>query len=183
MSIGHQGAASAAVVFVLVLAACAGEEKTVRAPAPLNTSEATVTSAPAQEETKPVSPSISVSEDLARACNLHFDDIAAAPKFEFDKSDLLPADHEVLGTIGQCVSTGPLAGRSIKLVGRADPRGTPEYNMALGVRRASNVAAFLGRFGVDHARIRETSRGELDATGKDEETWQIDRRVDIVLAE
>lgn len=55
--------------------------------------------------------------------------------------------------------------------------------MALGARRASSVAGFLDRLGVDRARIRETSRGELDATGKDEATWQIDRRVDIVLAE
>ena len=187
MFIGRQGAASAAVALVLVLTACGGEEKNVRSPAPPPaprvTSETTVTSAPAQEETKPVSPSIAVSEDIARACNLHFDDISRAPKFEFDKSHLLPADHEVLGKIGHCVSTGPLEGRSIKLVGRADPRGTKEYNMALAVRRANSVAAFFDQLGVDRARIRETARGELDATGNDEATWQFDRRVDIALDE
>ena len=124
-----------------------------------------------------------VSEDIARACSLHFDAIDKAPKFEFDKSDLLPADHEVLGTIGQCLTTGALQGRSIKLVGRADPRGTQQYNMALGARRAHEVAAFLQQLGLEKARIQATSRGELDAAGTDEVGWQIDRRVDILLAE
>lgn len=168
----------------LALIACGGDEKRVlhAAPAPAPTSETTVTSAPAPE-TKPVSPTIAVSEDIARACSLHFADIGTAPKFEFDKSDLLPADHEVLGKIGQCITNGPLQARSIKLVGRADPRGTQEYNLALGARRAHSVATFLQQFGVDEKRIAETSRGELDAVGIDESTWQIDRRVDILLAE
>lgn len=186
MIIGRLGAASAAAGMVLFLAACGGEEKhlvaPVSPPAPAVTSETTVTSAPAQK-TEPVSPSIAVSEDIARACSLSFDNIDKAPKFEFDKAELLPADHEVLGKIGQCVLDGPLKGRTIRLVGRADPRGTQEYNMALGARRANAVAAFLGQFGLDSSRLMETSRGELDAIGSDEATWQIDRRVDIVLVE
>src|SRR5690606_36950244 len=42
---------------------------------------------------KPASPSVNVSEDLARACKLQMNDIASAPKFDFDKSELLPADR------------------------------------------------------------------------------------------
>lgn len=169
----------------LLLAACGGEEKKVVAPAhpaPPPTSETTITSAPAPA-TRPVSPSIAASEDILRACSLHLDDLGTAPKFELDKSELLPADHEILGQIGRCLTTGPLQGRTIRLVGRADPRGPEQYNLALGAHRAHSVSRFLELLGVEIGRMRETTRGELDAIGTDEATWQLDRRVDIVLAE
>jgi peptidoglycan-associated lipoprotein len=146
-------------------------------------STTTVTSAPIQQPTERVSESISVSDTIARACNLHFNDLAQAPRFEFDKSAVLPADDEVLGKIATCVTSGPLKGRSLMLVGRADPRGTQKYNMALGARRANSVAVFLEHLGVDPTQVRESSRGALDATGKDEATWIVDRRVDVLLAE
>jgi peptidoglycan-associated lipoprotein len=174
----------AGCAFVLLCSACAGEKKIV-APAPLEPnpySETTITSSPVPA-TEQVSPSIAVSEEIARACRLQFDDVGQAPKFAFDKSELLPADHEVLGNIGECLTTGPLQGRSIKLVGRADPRGTQQYNMALGARRANSVGLFLEQLGVDKGRMRETSRGELDATGTNEAMWQFDRRVDILLSD
>jgi peptidoglycan-associated lipoprotein len=162
-----------------VIAACGGGGSAVRPPSteldPVARSVTTVTSAP-------VGASTSVSEDIARACNLHFNDILAkAPKFEHDQSDLSAADREVLTTIARCLSTGPLSGRTVKLVGRTDPRGAHEHNMALGLHRASIVASFLEHHGVDFTSIREMSRGDLDATGTDEATWQIDRRVDILL--
>jgi peptidoglycan-associated lipoprotein len=158
------------------------------APLPSEAAMTTVTSGPWDEEprtpppqTMPVSPSIAVSEDLAQACSLHFSNILEAPKFEFDKTQLLPADKDVLEKIAACVSTGPLAGRELKLIGHADPRGTAKYNMALGARRANSVAGFLERRGVDARQMTQTSRGELDAIGTDEETWTLDRRVDIHL--
>lgn len=165
------------------LAACGGEEKKVVAPAPppVPTSQTTVTSAPEPKRT-PVSPTITVTEDIARACSLHFDDVGRAPKFDFDRSELLPADHDVLVKISKCLQDGPLKGRAIELVGRADPRGTVEYNMALGARRAHSVAAYLEQLGLGTSRVNETSRGELDAIGTDEASWQLDRRVDISLA-
>lgn len=173
------------VLVFAVLAACGGEKKQTRVAAPRATpiAETTITSAP-MTQTEPVSPSISVSSELMRACSLHLNDVATAPKFDFDESELLPLDYEVLGKIGRCLSSqGALHGRSIRLIGRADPRGTMEYNMALGARRAHNVGAFLEEFGIERGRIFETSRGELDATGTNEATWQIDRRVDILLAD
>jgi peptidoglycan-associated lipoprotein len=93
----------------------------------------------------------------------------------------LPADETVLRQIGECFSTGPLHGRELMLVGRADPRGTVEYNDALGERRASNVASFLTNTGISRDRIEVTSRGKLDAVGRDEAGWAIDRRVDVIL--
>ena len=88
-------------------------------------------------------------------------------------------DRDALAQVAQCLTTGPLKGRSVKLVGRADPRGTQEYNMALGARRSSSVMNYLVALGVPSTQMRETSRGALDATGSDQAAWQADRRVDV----
>jgi hypothetical protein len=48
-------------------------------------------------------------------------------------------------------------------------------------RRASSVSQYLTQLGVDSARITETPRGKLDATGTDDATWGRDRRVDVDL--
>ena len=130
----------------------------------------------------PVAPSsVSVSDEVTAACRLNFNDIDYAPKFSFDESTLWSQDDNVLSQIAKCVTTGPLAGRSLDLVGRADSRGDSDYNMALGDRRANSVRAYLASLGVDDAKLVENSRGDLDATGTDELGWQRDRRVDILL--
>ena len=102
-----------------------------------------------------------------------------APEFSFDQSAILPEDRDVLAQVATCLTTGPLKGRSVKLVGRADPRGTQEYNMALGERRSNAALTYLTGLGVPTAQLSETSRGALDATGSDEAAWRMDRRVDI----
>jgi outer membrane protein OmpA-like peptidoglycan-associated protein len=136
---------------------------------------------PSVEETKPVSPSIAVSEGLLRECAMSIDSIDKAPKFDFDKSDLLPQDLAVLKQIGECLTTGPMKDANLRLVGRADPRGSVEYNGALGFRRANQVAGYLEQVGVGAGRLEQTSRGKLDARGHDEASWTVDRRVDILL--
>lgn len=128
----------------------------------------------------PVSPTISVSEDIAQRCRLNLDNVTRAPKFDFDRSDLLPADNEVLDEIARCFNAGDLGWVSLQLVGHADPRGSHAYNLALGGRRARTVALELAKRGVDADRVFELSRGELDAVGTDEATWANDRRVDIL---
>ncbi len=70
----------------------------------------------------------------------------------------------------------------VNLVGRADPRGAPEYNMTLGQSRADAVTAYLTARGVSPANASSTSRGAEDATGVDEAGWAHDRRVDVLLA-
>jgi peptidoglycan-associated lipoprotein len=136
---------------------------------------------PVVEETKPVSPSIAVSEDVMRDCMLNIDSLEKAPKFEYNKSELKEADIAVLTQIGACFSTGPLKDATMHLVGRADPRGSLAYNDALGMRRANEVATFLEQRGVDAGRIQKTSLGKREARGHDEETWKMDRRVDVLL--
>ncbi len=124
---------------------------------------------------------VNVSDALKRACNLHFDNLPSTPKFDFDSDRLRPDDQAVLEQVAKCLTTGPLKGRQVQLVGRADPRGELEYNFTLGSHRADSVERYLQSLGVGGAQLNVTSRGKLDAMGTDEATWQRDRRVDIDL--
>ena len=71
---------------------------------------------------------------------------------------------------------------SIKLEGNCDERGGVEYNLALGDRRANSVKDALTALGVDSSRIETISYGSEKpiAFGKDEESYSLNRRVDIV---
>jgi peptidoglycan-associated lipoprotein len=124
---------------------------------------------------------VRVDDELARLCNVTFDNADRAPKFDYDEAALMPQDRDVLEQVAKCVTTGPLRGRKLALVGRADPRGETEYNMVLGDHRADAVHVYLARLGVGVTAMSKTSRGELDAEGKDDDSWQRDRRVDIRL--
>ncbi len=164
---------------LLFAAGCAHEQTTQP-----QTAQVPVKSAPAPAPVAPPAQAyngagVSVSGDLVKACNLVFSEPQRAPKFDFDQSSLEPQDRDVLDQIAKCVTIGPLKGRSLKLIGRADPRGEEEYNFALGERRADSVGDYLGGLGVSKAKIVETSRGKLDAQGTDEAGWAHDRRVDI----
>jgi peptidoglycan-associated lipoprotein len=127
----------------------------------------------------PKDPAVNLSDDIRHLCNIEENE--KAPKFDFDSNDLSTAEKEVLTQVAKCLTTGALKGRSVQLVGRADPRGEVEYNFSLGHKRAVAVKGFLAGQGVDGGKMSETSRGELDATGTDEEGWRRDRRVDIKL--
>jgi peptidoglycan-associated lipoprotein len=127
----------------------------------------------------PVSPSISVSRDIVTACGLSLGD---SSKFAFDDSRLTATDRNALDAIGACFTSGALKDEGMHLVGRADSRGKEQYNLDLGMRRASSAASYLIEKGVAPGRIDKTSRGALDAIGTDEAGWANDRRVDITLA-
>ncbi len=164
--------------------ACAHEQHVTAAQAPTPAAPpatATTAAGPTASSSTPVGPHIAASQNLVEQCRLDFGNQSDAPKFDFDQSELLPEDRDVLQQIAECVTSGPLGGRSLHLVGRADPRGTEEYNLGLGTRRAHTVAEYLEQLGVHVTQIRETTRGALDATGKDETGWRADRRVDLDL--
>ena len=112
-----------------------------------------------------------------RACGIS----DADAYFNYDSANVTPAAKAVLTKLAKCFADGPLKGRKMNLVGHADPRGEEEYNMVLGGRRADNVKSAIAAEGLSSAKIATTSRGKLDATGSDEESWAKDRRVDVVL--
>ena len=95
--------------------------------------------------------------------------------FGFNLSSLTKEATSALSNNAACLKK---TGRSIDLVGHADPRGTTEYNMALSDRRAQAVRDYLRQAGIESTRLRPVPRGNLDAVGSDEASWAKDRRVD-----
>ena len=126
---------------------------------------------------------LSVSNAIAKACGItaHADGKPLAPSFEYDSAALAEEDRKLLSQVAKCLTEGALRGRSVALVGRADPRGEPEYNMTLGGSRADTVHRYMIDLGVGRERLQATSRGEMDATGTNEAGWAHDRRVDVEL--
>jgi peptidoglycan-associated lipoprotein len=175
-------AAASLALAAALSTACGGDAKPpVTATAPVATTPPapppTTTSAAGKSDKM----AVNVDDDIIKACNLKFENIEDAPKFDYDSESLTPGEKSVLEAIATCLTTGPLKGRAVDLVGRADPRGETEYNMTLGAKRARSVHSFLGGLGVPGDKLRDTSRGELDAKGTDEEGWRKDRRVDVRL--
>jgi peptidoglycan-associated lipoprotein len=98
--------------------------------------------------------------------------------FDFDQSTLRPETRAALDAQAQRLknTSGP-----IRLDGHADERGTREYNLALGERRAKAVANYLALQGVARSRIETVSYGEERpaAMGHNEDAWQKNRRVEL----
>ena len=125
----------------------------------------------------PKKSNINISDEIRKACGI----TDAEAFFAYDSANVREQDKAVLQKLATCFTTGPLKGREMRLVGHADNRGEEDYNMVLGQNRADNVKNAIVSAGMTAAKALTTSRGELDATGSDEASWQKDRRVDIVL--
>jgi peptidoglycan-associated lipoprotein len=142
------------------------------------------TSAPLTSQTPAVwAPNLTVSDAIAKACGIapRGDGKQMEASFDFDSAALQDDDKKLLAEVAKCLTDGALRGRQVTLIGRADARGEPEYNMTLGESRANGVLRYMIDLGVGKDAMKSTSRGEIDATGKDEEGWRKDRRVDIEL--
>ena len=103
--------------------------------------------------------------------------------FEYDSSALLPEGQTILMEKAEWLRNNPQA--SIVIEGHTDERGTVEYNLALGDRRAESVRAFIMELGVDTSRIRTVSYGEESPvdTGHDESAWARNRRAHFFIEE
>lgn len=100
--------------------------------------------------------------------------------FDYDKSDLHDADRASVDVQAKYLASHPNA--KVLLEGNTDPRGSREYNIALGERRAKAVASILKLQGVASSQIRIVSYGaeKLASQGHSEEDYQLDRRVNLV---
>ena len=174
------------IAALVALAACHHDKKTTTLPQPTPDKPAATNDKklePQVTQDQQVSPNLSLSGDIVKLCGIKIQNTTAAPTFDYDKDELHPDDRAVLDQLAQCLMSGALKGKSVSLIGRADPRGTEEYNMGLGSRRAQSVGTYLKHLGVGDPQLGVTTRGSLDATGTDEAGWQKDRRVDITLAQ
>jgi len=100
--------------------------------------------------------------------------------FDFDKSAIRADAYESLQAHAKYLADH--SGAKIRVEGHADERGTREYNMALGERRAKAVLSFLTANGASAAQLDVVSYGEEKpaATGHDEASWTQNRRAELV---
>jgi peptidoglycan-associated lipoprotein len=161
-----------ATVGVVALIAAAGCSKKP-APAPPVTAPATK-SATAPAATTPTPP-VTTPQTTSPA-RIELQDAF----FDFDKSELKPEARQALTQDAELLMADP----SVKVLieGHCDERGTNEYNMALGDRRARSAMDFLVKYGVAAARIETISYGEERpiALGHDESAWWQNRRAHFV---
>lgn len=99
--------------------------------------------------------------------------------FAYDSSELDADSQAIAEAHATFLSNSPST--KVVLEGHADERGTREYNLALGERRAQAVADVLIALGVSAANIENVSYGEENpvAEGHDESAWGLNRRVEI----
>ncbi len=95
--------------------------------------------------------------------------------FAFDQYEL---DNESMGILSANARAIREAGTVVLISGHCDERGTLEYNLALGEKRANAVRDYLVSLGVPASRLRVTSYGENRpfATGSNEDAWALNRR-------
>jgi peptidoglycan-associated lipoprotein len=100
--------------------------------------------------------------------------------FDFDKSEIRPDARDILK--GNSEVIGKADGATITVEGHCDERGSTEYNLALGERRANAVKRYLVDLGVPSSRLRTVSFGEdrPAVQGHDESAWRYNRRADFV---
>jgi peptidoglycan-associated lipoprotein len=100
--------------------------------------------------------------------------------FDFDQSDVKDRARTILEQHAAYLTRNPTIG--IRLEGHADERGSREYNLALGQRRADATKGTLNLLGVPENQLSTLSYGEEHpiALGHNERAWQLNRRVEIV---
>lgn len=181
-----------AIIAALLLAACGGSKKTE---IPIETedlsdSSTTVGETPASaitEEEDLTEPDKNIEFDTESGVSetsisdMTLEEINAAEflkniYFEFDKYDLTDSSIQELQQNADWLTENP----SVKIIieGHCDERGTEEYNLALGERRANAARDFLIRMNISKDRIMTASYGESrpQDTGQNERAWALNRR-------
>ncbi len=159
------------IASLLALAACrsSGEAEETDSNEVMNTPSAASTR-PAATPSQPTAAEIARQEAL-RTRIFYFD---------FDVAEFRPVDRDTLTYHARDLAANP--GKSVRLEGHADERGTREYNLALGERRANGIRDFLIVNGASRSQIETVSYGEERParSGTSEQAYQANRRVEIV---
>jgi len=100
--------------------------------------------------------------------------------FAFDSDSISPEDQALVAAHARFLSGK--AGVRLRLEGHTDERGSPEYNIGLGERRAQAVRRALGLQGIADSRLATVSYGEERpaASGENEDAYSRNRRVELV---
>jgi peptidoglycan-associated lipoprotein len=184
----------AVVLLVLLLVVSCGK-KSVKTDPGTQDDTAAVTE-PVEDTTEPVDAVIEMdtneNEDMAVDAQVDtaVEDAAALAKeefqsvsiyFDYDSYSILPSEEAKL----QANADWMKENSSVQVIieGHCDERGTTEYNLALGDRRAAKVKNFLENLGIDGAMITTVTYGEEKpvASGHNEEAWSKNRRAAFVI--
>jgi peptidoglycan-associated lipoprotein len=142
-----------------------------------------VVTQPAQEETGQAEPLPSEAE--VTETQVEETDLISERKiyFDFDKSDIKDEFRAIVEAHAKYLVDNPAA--TVSIEGHCDERGTREYNMALGERRAFSVLQMLTLLGVSKSQVKTVSFGEErpDVDGHDESAWKWNRRAVFVYSE
>lgn len=165
-------------LFALALIACGGEVR--------QTAEPQITSSTSNEARVAGWPDLGRGAARFIRVDLGPDNFAecrrVSPKFPFDSASTYAQDREQLAALATCLNSPGMRQRTLRLVGRADPRGSDGYNAKLGLKRAEAIRQLLIENGIADGRIQIVSEGERGAKGDSEETAAgYDRRVDVVI--
>ena len=148
------------------------KEAAVEKQAPAQAAEAAPVKAQEEQKVDEAAMAAAAAAALADKEASQFADI----NFAFDRFDLKPEAREILVTHAKWLTAHPAF--IVRIEGNCDERGTVEYNMALGQRRAASAMKYLVDLGVSKNRIKTVSYGKerpLDP-GHDEEAWAKNRR-------
>ena len=101
--------------------------------------------------------------------------------FDYDKYDIRPGDAEILKENATLLMKSPAV--TVQVEGHCDERGTDEYNLALGERRANSVKNYVVSLGIEASRVSTISYGEENPLSRehDEEAWAKNRRGHFVV--
>lgn len=166
MSIRASLASQLALAAALILGPVACSKKTVETPI------AQTPESPRTTEESPESP----TQITPGTSGIEFGDVF----FDYDESRLRPDALTTLSNNGKLLLDDPRM--SVVLEGHCDERGTVEYNLALGERRARAARSYLVDYGVESSRVTTISYGEERpfVLGHDESAWAQNRRVHFV---
>jgi peptidoglycan-associated lipoprotein len=164
---------------VFVLAGCASKKVEAPMPEPVIEAPAPVKAAPAPVVAKVPTPtvnggkiSIPMGDSLQELQGLFY--------FDFDQAIVRRSGHVELNR--HAIAMKNDSSLRARLEGHADERGTREYNLALGERRANAIRAYLVAQGVSSMQVEVISYGEEKPVsgGHNDDSWSMNRRVEIV---
>jgi peptidoglycan-associated lipoprotein len=173
------------VLGIITITGCAHREVTQAPEQPQVTPTPAPTPAPqagAPTEMPPEAPLVAQQAEepqAEREMNTKIEDI----HFDFDKSDIQGNAKPILKNLSGILTANTKA--NVVIEGNCDARGTSEYNLALGDRRANAAKSYLVSLGIPSTRIKTISYGKEKplCTESTEECWTKNRRDHFVLTE
>jgi peptidoglycan-associated lipoprotein len=181
------------VVFGVLLAGCAKRPATTQAAAPAPTGAAATTPSDAGAQPSTAAPGTGSGPGTSTGPSTAAPAARPSPKefvavddlkdvfFDFDKYDIRPPDARVLDANATWLKSN--TNHLVLIEGHCDERGTNEYNLALGERRAKSTMNYLVSQGVQASRITIISYGEErpSCTQKTEDCWAKNRRAHFLV--